>query len=911
MTTLFGDKSRSGPSLFTDSAPSQHASHGHGILHNLLQDAIDTAKGIPFGIVQTVEHPERTAKAIGHSYANTYGHGWGHFWKEFHAHPLQPLLDAISVPLMLAGGAGAGLKLADVAANAGRRAEMDVALSRASDLAKAGRFAEADDIRYSASRTPRLTKAADYARKGSTKTTRMVESPIPGHYLPKAYSSNFFRAAMTKGSDAILEGIGGIRPESKFGQVFSEEGVGRRLAAKDRARRESATSAESKGQAHVMVGARKADLATGVVQKKLIQRVKDTIMAGGHRISEADAAKLVGKENVFSHYQFIKRDSDLVPTFDPKTGEYVEHLPKHLAQELSKSGKRVPQRDQIQFEMSRPADSLPRDQDVLRTTRDRQAGVADKPKEGEVAAGEDLGKDTVKGGFENWGAKHEHAFIKSLGKVYEYTKDPAEAMRDADGNLILVRKGIGDSISREIEGTAKLARAVYKAPLVAWKSFILAGAPRYFVNNVVGNAGMYAAATNPVEFTRGVIEAVRSVRGIRAAAKFEKQAGNTLDSLMAKYLPDEVISGHFAFLQHGALGLDQTIGFAQQGRLGRFRAGLYPITEKVSYRGPQRASLLGAMTTMPEFRSLLRTTMKANPEMSRYEAFQVAAKRLVADPRKAAALEKRTTDWAGQYYHLNGLEKAVTAFVPFYNWDRHALRFGKEQVLSRPVSSIVLSQLGALGDKQANKELGKLPDFMKGAIPVGGHAGGVLSFLLGQEVNGRKKIILSSGYNPLAAAAEDAHAIAALVGGGHPSEALGGQLNPVVSGAISGITGQQVFSGAKAKGLNEGPVHIGGPIGEALNETFGNLPQKKLLEVAGGGDPSTETKKGDPTLYTHSARQQLSSLLGLNERDFSPAAAERLYRQEHHIKKGRRAKGRSARNAARKFGSGSSSKSLF
>lgn len=899
MTALFGDKSRSGPSLFSDGSAPQHASHGHGILHNLLQDAIDTAKGIPFGMVQTVEHPVRTVKAVGHSYADTYGHGWGHFWKEFHAHPLQPLLDAISVPLMLAGGAGAALKGADIAANVGRGAEVSAALSKASDLAAAGKFAEADAIRYGASRAPKLTELADYARKGSSKTTRMVKTPVPGLELPKAYSSNFFRAALTKGSDAILEGIGGVRPESKFGQVFSEQGLGRRLAAKDRARREAATAAEAKGQAHVLTGARRAGLEAGPVQDKLIKRVKDTIMAGGHRISEADAAKLAGNENAMAHYQFIERDSNLVPTFDPKTGQYVEHLEKWNADELSRAGLRVKNADQIQFYHSRPADSLYRDESGALTTRERQAGVADMPKQGKV---NEL----------QWGAKHESAFIKSLGKVYTYTNDPAKAMRDANGNLILVRKGIGDRISREIEGTAKLANAVYRAPLTAWKAFILAGAPRYFVNNVVGNAGMFAAATNPVEFSRGVIEAVRSVRGIRAAAKLERQMGHTLDSLMAKYLPDEVISGHFSFLQHGALGLDQTVGFAQQGHLGRLRSGLYPITEKVSYRGPQRASLLGAMTTMPEFRNLLRSTMKAHPNMSRYEAFQVAAKKLVADPRKAAALEKRTTDWAGQYYHLNGVEKAITAFVPFYNWDRHALRFGKEQVLSRPVSSIVLSQLGALGDKQASKELGKLPDFMKGAIPVGGHSGGVLSFLLGQEINGRKKVIMTSGYNPLAAAAEDAHAIAALVGGGHPSEALGGQLNPVVSGAISGITGQQVFSGAKAKGLNAGPVHVGGPVGEALNETFGQLPQKRLLEAAASGeDPSTVTSSGNQTLYTHSARQQLSSLLGLNERDFSPQAAERLYRQEHGIKKGRRAKGRHARNAARQFGSKSRSNSLF
>ena len=104
--------------------PAPGSSHHHGILHNLLEDAINTAKGIPMGMVQTVEHPERSIKLMAKSYEDTYGHGFHHFWKSFEMHPLQPLLDAISIPLLAAGGAGAALKGADIAANLGRDAEI-------------------------------------------------------------------------------------------------------------------------------------------------------------------------------------------------------------------------------------------------------------------------------------------------------------------------------------------------------------------------------------------------------------------------------------------------------------------------------------------------------------------------------------------------------------------------------------------------------------------------------------------------------------------------------------------------------------------------------------------------------------------------------------------------------------------
>jgi hypothetical protein len=358
-------------------------------------------------------------------------------------------------------------------------------------------------------------------------------------------------------------------------------------------------------------------------------------------------------------------------------------------------------------------------------------------------------------------------------------------------------------------------------------------------------------------------------------------------------MPDEWVHSRFGYLQHGALGVEQTAGVRLKGALRRAtHARFYAVTEKVAYRGPQRASRMGALHTDGDFRNLYRANLRKG--MERGEAYRNAADTIISDPRKMAAFEKRVTDWAGQYYHLNSLEKKLTAFVPFYTWDRHALRFGKEQVLSRPVSSIVLAQMGAMGDKEADKEMGKVPDFMKGAIPVSGHGSGLLGLLLGQNIAGRKKVLLTAGYNPLAAAADDADAIAAMFGQGprSPSESIGGQLNPLISGTIAGITGQTLFSGAKAE------THGFGPVGAAYEEAFGNLPHTKLIKLAFGEKPSTTTKKGTPTLYEKGMRQTLSSILGINERDFSPAAAKRLYDEQHHIKKGRRRKKKDASTMA-------------
>lgn len=851
----FGSRSSGfGPSPLD--APASHST-GHGILHNLLNDAINTAKGIPFGVVQTVEHPIRSVEMMGKSYSEMYGHGWHHFWTDFHAHPLQPLLDAISVPLLLAGGAGAAVKGASFAAELGKGAEAADILAQSSKAASLGNFAEADALRADAMRFPKLDAQAQRFRKGTSATTRMVDvQSLPGVQLPKAYSSNLFRRALTKGSEAILEGIGNRAP----GSYFSTEHLGERMLAKEVSKRAAATAARSKGQAAVLMGAKKAGLDPNEAIGALGDDLEHTLIQNALWVDAKHAETLASSPQFRENWQFIKA----------KPGENVEAEIIHPY-----PGEPAPPGTKMLGPGKTP----------VHTNEDLYArGEATKVHVQET--GEPATRDL---GLQDFSHESMMNGIKTLAKRVEGTTSADQAMI-RDGKVAIVRSGLGKSMVRDMEGSAKLMNLIYRAPLTAWKGFILGLSPRYFVNNVIGNAGMYAAATNPVEFTRGVLDAVKAVHGVRAAARLQKQMDNTLGGLMARHLPDEWVHQRFGYLQHGALGVDQTAGIRLSGALKRAaHARLYTVTEQVAYRGPQRSALMGALNTDSEFRNLYRTNVAKG--MERDAAYRDAANTIISDPRKAAAMEKRVTDWAGQYYHLNSLERKLTAFVPFYTWDRHALRFGKEQVLSRPVRSVVLSQLGALGDKQAGKELGKIPDFMKGAIPVKGHDAGILGLLLGQNIVGRKKILLSAGYNPLAAAADDAGAIASLVGLGPKSarEGVGGQLNPVIAGAISGVTGQNLFSGAKAD------THGAGPLGGIYEETFNQLPQAKLIRELMGKTPPTKTKKGTPTLYEKGIRQTVSSILGLNERDFSPQAAARLFDQQEHIKKGRRKKQQAAK----------------
>lgn len=824
-----GSKSRS-VDAWSAGAPavSPHGSSHHNIIRNLVSDAVNTAKGLPFGLVQTAEHPIRSAKAMGEYYKSTYGQGWGHFYQEFHAHPLQPLLDAISVPLILAGGLGFAVKGASAAAELGHVAEA-ADLARASRFMDEGNFAEGYKAMY---RHPKLAESADRFRAGTPGTTRQVQTPLQGLTLPKAYSANLFRRAMTKGVESIFEGVGN-KLERRSGETsyFSTKNLGRRMLVKDQSKRTAATAGRIFGQARVLRASKKA----GISPQEAIQALGDNF----ERMHIENAHWVPYDEKLFEN-----------PAFRDKYEVIAKAKPMDVIDAASEAN-------------------------------------GDFGKFLKLHQGEGYGTSKVSlGGYDEAQVKEA---IHTLASRVKTTQSKREAFIDHNGRVGIVRKGLGQQAAKDLEGSVDLAHAIYRAPLKVWKGMILGLAPRYFVNNVIGNAGMYAAATNPVEFTRGVLGAMKSVHGIRKTARAERQMGTELDGIMAKYLPEDWVLENMGFLQHGAIGIDQTIGVQGKGPIARARHGrLYSVTEKVAYRGPQRASLMGALTTDKDFRNFFRAYKKQG--MTSEAAFQKAAKNIVLNPSKQAAFEKRVTDWAGQYYHLNGLEKTITALVPFYNWDRHALRFGKEQVLSRPVRSATLAQIGALGDKQAAQELGKVPDFLKGAIPVSGHDSGILGFIFGQHVAGRKKVLLTAGYNPLASAAEDANTIASLVGLGQgtPGESIGGQLNPLISGMIAGVTGQELFSGAKT------PAHHGGPFGEALNESLVKLPQVNTIKALLGKAPSQTTKQGKPTLYQKGVRQDLSSILGLNERDFSVQTARAMYKEEH------RPPSRSTRKKAKK-----------
>lgn len=481
----------------------------------------------------------------------------------------------------------------------------------------------------------------------------------------------------------------------------------------------------------------------------------------------------------------------------------------------------------------------------------------------------------------NLAAWAEHIKTKT---PFVLTKDPAKAMKDEHGQVTIVHQKLPEMASKEAANGLRALDVIYKQPTKLWKYLVLAQAPRYFVNNTVGNSLMLMASTRPDRLVRGIYHAVAAVHGVKAAERSARKVGDTMGAEQTRLMGTAYHKWYAGpnagpgteLARVGGRSAKSKLGRAVEPAIHRAAQGTYGVTEKVAYRATHMAGVNAAMMETPQFRKLF--TQFRDAGKSRSTAFQMAFDRASEDPAVRGFVSKRAADWAGQYHHSTPLENAVRNIVPFYSWDRHALRFAREQALGRPGSTDVLTHMGAEGNLYTQKKLGNLPDFMQGAVPLGKH-GGILGAILGGVPAGREKLLLTNSLNPLSAAAEDANALAALGGQqvGSKSEALGFQINPIIAGAISSLTGQALGSGA--------PVHYkGGVIGGAATNTFGAVPFAKIIQSLIAPQPST-TSKGKPTLYTHDTRQQLQSLFGLSIRDASREAAAIMLAKEAGKKK--------------------------
>lgn len=472
----------------------------------------------------------------------------------------------------------------------------------------------------------------------------------------------------------------------------------------------------------------------------------------------------------------------------------------------------------------------------------------------------------------------------TAAEFHTYTKDKfgalnasarstklGEAYRDAQGNFRIVRsKGI-QAYGDEFHASGKFVEMLVKRPTNVWKRLVLAPAPRYFVNNAVGNMFMFLMTSN-VHAARALAEGYKNLFGDGLAAQHLSKA----DRLIERHLGQgyDAMERHWGQTYKQGTAAEQVASISKEGvphgkfrtATGKLSKGFLPVTHKVAERSLRRSVSYGFLRAQPEVRALMKSG----------HTFDHAVDMLGADASFNIRVTEAVNDVLGDYHHLSKIEQQIRNFVPFYTWLRAISRHTGKLVENHPTRAVGLTYAGQLGIEKTKEMLGDMPDFLKGAMPLE---------LLGfhHNPNTRAGILTTQGLNPYASIPQAIDAVRMITTGGVPQgEAMASILGPLPVGVIEATTGQSLLSGKKLGHLP------GGLLANVGISQFMETPLPRVFTQARQG--TVTEHHGRATLYKQDMRSALAALLGVPVKNMDINTAYNLAlaeRGEKKPKKGR------------------------
>ena len=762
------------------STPTKSSEH-HGLLGKIIRvpihftehlatDVKNAAFGLPTGLITLAEHPVRgvqdMGKAVWHDWSPLFTGHPDTFIKNFYAHPLAPILDVTAI---LTGGAGAAAKVTNLVTHAEYKAAIasatESAVSRAAakgvtgtraEMATAGGFEHADVVSH-------LSKLGKWGRPG----TRILEGTgeYTGITLPRPVSGNPFVRARQAKMQALGERLANASPgwwgsEAKI-RNLSQQAVFNRGMAKQASMSNAAKAALIQAQADLVRTVKHAEDATVGAQATVIQVVHAGQMM---EMAPRDVAITVWAHH---HPQLVNFGFKVDPTtLKTKTRSAAIRKPletapasmvkDHLAQAEKPVGHEY--LNQQFNEVYRNLGVAPPRGGVIMhppkavaTKTHTQEEWVQAPK-GFLIARKDAGIPTsVK--IES-GADLEHFFLRKMGALSARKWVKRSDMHlDSQGRAVLIREGTVKAFGEETYQASKLVRAAILKPTQIWKRLVLAPAPRYFVNNAVGNLFMFALMSHPrsIAALSGVY---KDIFGDAVSSRFAKNAMKTYEKRVGVSDATESVYGQ---LYHSGYSQEQLYGTSEAGslagkegayptiarqkraktKLGRtgqnILKGTLPVTHALAERGLRRAATVGFLKGQPEIRALMKNGM----------SFDEAVKFTGTDMAFRYRVNTAIDNTLGDYHHITPLERQIRNYVPFYTWIRAISRHTTSLARERPAVAAGMQLTGEMGVEKTKEILGDLPEFLKGAVPLE---------LLGfhHSTSSRAGILTTQGMNPFA-----------------------------------------------------------------------------------------------------------------------------------------------------------------
>lgn len=433
-----------------------------------------------------------------------------------------------------------------------------------------------------------------------------------------------------------------------------------------------------------------------------------------------------------------------------------------------------------------------------------------------------------------------------IGKVGLTSTDLRDALV-SEGFRYQVPEPLAKQLSGEFEKGNKALQWFIAKPTTVWRALVLNLRVGWLTNNIVGNHLLYAIKEAGPAGLRAYLDAVRTSKGAAAARDLlQIKSPDALDANDIADLFPEQAGGTFIGTQRPRVG----------GTTGRVVKASQKATRKLTEANQasegalRRASVNAQLRRSPEVRARLRAMPKE------VRSFREAAKQeLAANPALAREVSDHANSVLGDFLNMSPAERRyVRAIFPFYSWYRAITTIALKLPLDNPVRTSILTRLGEVGEQDSNAELGPLPSYLEGAIPLGGD-----------------RLLKTQGINPLATLPQIAPGIGAILAG-HPGDAataeLSSNLNPVLQGLIEQITGRDVYSGSQ---LHQ-PGWARGIVPGIVENIGAGLPETRLIKTGLNGPPPSK-------LYKPSSVDELLAFLGIPTRTINTYRASQLARE--------------------------------
>lgn len=350
----------------------------------------------------------------------------------------------------------------------------------------------------------------------------------------------------------------------------------------------------------------------------------------------------------------------------------------------------------------------------------------------------------------------------------------SKASEHGDEGLVMIPRQAYEKLTESLNQSGALAKNIIDKPLDVFRQAVLFTRPAYYVNNIVSQHLLLAIRDNGVSFLPKYISFLtqKNMQGARDLFRL----GATDPASTAK-LWDAVFEKHAPGLRNAS------VGQAEMGHEGSFteRLAMSGQRKKQAFasmlRAPHTANELGAVLSddLPRqfrFIRLMEPHIKAAiADGERGSAPEIAMRMLDQDPVLRDRITEQTLHDLVDFRGLSDVErKVLRRIIPFYGWLRGITTWTAELGYNHPMQLLELAEVGKVGNAENAEWNANTPDWLHGAIRIGG------------AKDGKQKTIGTQGLNPLATLADVADLAQGALGDRPGASIAGGttvgQINP-------------------------------------------------------------------------------------------------------------------------------------